>query len=98
MALKVVSVLLIALICKFNRVTLIQGTTELFAIIKCTAARIKPAPSGNRTWVSIFSRHKLYHPAKWSSVVIMVVFSYVNLTAGRNFNFKPDLTLIQATT
>ena len=24
-------------------------------------------------------------------------FSYVNLTVGRNFNFKPDLTLIQAT-
>ena len=31
------------------------------------------------------------------SVVLIALFSYVNLTVGRNFNFKPDLTLIQAT-
>ena len=105
MALTVASVLLIAL---FNNVNSTakrnfkpnpnsRDNRTVFTIIKCTAARINPASAGNRTWVSLFSNHKLY-PAKWSSVVIMVVFSYVNLTAGRNFNFKPDLTLIQATT
>ena len=31
------------------------------------------------------------------SVLFIELFSYVNLTVGRNFNFKPDLTLIQAT-
>ena len=31
------------------------------------------------------------------SVLFIALFSYVNLTVGRNFNFKPDLTLIQAT-
>ena len=31
------------------------------------------------------------------SVFFIALFSYVNLTVGRNFNFKPDLTLIQAT-
>ena len=31
------------------------------------------------------------------SVLLIALFSYVNLTVGRNFNFKPDLTLIQAT-
>ena len=30
-------------------------------------------------------------------VLFIALFSYVNLTVGRNFNFKPDLTLIQAT-
>ena len=106
MALTVVSALLIAL---FNYVNSTanrnfkfkpdsRNNRIIFTIIKCTAARINPALAGNRTWVSLFSSHKLYHPAKWSSVVIIVVFSYVNLTAGRKFNFKPDLTLIQATT
>ena len=32
-----------------------------------------------------------------ASVLLIALFSYVNLTVGRNFNFKPDLTLIQAT-
>ena len=32
------------------------------------------------------------------SVLFIALFSYVSLTVGRNFNFKPDLTLIQATT
>ena len=31
------------------------------------------------------------------SVLLIVLLSYVNLTAGRNFNFKPDLSLIKAT-
>ena len=31
------------------------------------------------------------------SVLLIALLSYINLTAGRNFNFKPDLTLIQAT-
>ena len=31
------------------------------------------------------------------SVLFIALFSYVNLTVGRNFNFKPDLILIQAT-
>ena len=31
------------------------------------------------------------------SVLFIALFSYVNLTVGRNFNIKPDLTLIQAT-
>ena len=31
------------------------------------------------------------------SVLFIALFSYVNLTVVRNFNFKPDLTLIQAT-
>ena len=31
------------------------------------------------------------------SVLLIALFSYVNFTVGRNFNFKPDLTLIQAT-
>ena len=31
------------------------------------------------------------------SVLLIALLSYVNLTTGRNFNFKPDLTLIQAT-
>ena len=31
------------------------------------------------------------------SVLLIALFSYVNLTVGRNFNFKPDLTLILAT-
>ena len=31
------------------------------------------------------------------SVLFIELFSYVNLTVCRNFNFKPDLTLIQAT-
>ena len=30
-------------------------------------------------------------------VLLIALFSYVNLTVGRNFNFKPDITLIQAT-
>ena len=32
-----------------------------------------------------------------ASVLLIAHFSYVNLIVGRNFNFKPDLTLIQAT-
>ena len=31
------------------------------------------------------------------SVLFIAIFSYVNLTVGCNFNFKPDLTIIQAT-
>ena len=31
------------------------------------------------------------------SVLLIALLSYVNLTASRNFNFKPDLPLIQAT-
>ena len=31
------------------------------------------------------------------SVLLIALFSYVNLTVGRNFDFKPDLTLILAT-
>ena len=31
------------------------------------------------------------------SVLLIALLSYVNLTAGRNFNFKADLTLTQAT-
>ena len=31
------------------------------------------------------------------SVLLIALLSYVNLTAGGNFNFKADLTLIQAT-
>ena len=31
------------------------------------------------------------------SVLLIAHFSYVNLTVGRNFDFKPDLTLILAT-
>ena len=31
------------------------------------------------------------------SVLFIALFSYVNLTVGRNFDFKPDLTLILAT-
>ena len=31
------------------------------------------------------------------SVLLIALFSYVNLTVGGNFNFKPDLTLIKAT-
>ena len=31
------------------------------------------------------------------SVLLIALFSYVNFTVGRNFNFKPDLILIQAT-
>ena len=30
-------------------------------------------------------------------MLFIALFSYVNLTIRRNFNFKPDLTLIQAT-
>ena len=30
-------------------------------------------------------------------MLFIELFSYVNLTVRRNFNFKPDLTLIQAT-
>ena len=32
-----------------------------------------------------------------ASVYLIALFSYVNLTVGRNFDFKPDLTLILAT-
>ena len=28
------------------------------------------------------------------SILFIALLSYVNLTVGRNFNFKPDLTLI----
>ena len=31
------------------------------------------------------------------SVLLIALFSHVNLTVGRNFDFKPDLTLILAT-
>ena len=31
------------------------------------------------------------------SVLFIALFNYVNLTVGRNFHFKPDLTLILAT-
>ena len=31
------------------------------------------------------------------SVLLIALFSYVSLTVGRNFDFKPDLTLILAT-
>ena len=31
------------------------------------------------------------------SVLLIALFSYVNLTVGRYFHFKPDLTLSQAT-
>ena len=31
------------------------------------------------------------------SVLLITLLSYVNLTVVRNFNFKPDPTLIQAT-
>ena len=31
------------------------------------------------------------------SVLFIALFSYVNLTVGRNCDFKPDITLIQAT-
>ena len=31
------------------------------------------------------------------SVLLIALLNYVNLTTGLNFNFKPDLTLIQAT-
>ena len=31
------------------------------------------------------------------SVLLIALFSYVNLTVGRNFDFKPDLILILAT-
>ena len=30
-------------------------------------------------------------------MLFIEIFSYVNLTVRRNYNFKPDLTLIQAT-
>ena len=32
-----------------------------------------------------------------ASVLLIAIFSNVNLTVGRNFDFKPDLTLILAT-
>ena len=32
-----------------------------------------------------------------ASVLLIAIFSYVNLTVGRNFDFKTDLTLILAT-
>ena len=64
----------------------------------CTVALKTPAPAGNRTRVSLFTLPPCQMALTVVSVLLIALFNYVNSTANRNFKFKPDLTLIKATT